>query len=169
METSSAAELQHQIGALDDVLVRISVFRRQPWYRQLLVEGTGLDGRITTMRLLRALDQLSRTAPGPSIRELAERLVMEQSNVSRAVDQAVEQGLIEKRQSPKDGRRTLLSLTERGERAIRELDVRRDRLYTQLVDDWDVAELANLVRLLSRLADSYERLGGPTPAGEQEA
>src|SRR4051794_13223704 len=91
-------EVSSQFVSVEELLVRLTTLRRQARYRQLLVEGTGLDGRVTTMRLVRAVDDLARLGMSPSVREVAERLVMEHSNTSRAVDQAVDQGLLTKRQ-----------------------------------------------------------------------
>lgn len=121
-----------------------------------------LDGSVTTMRVIRAVDDLSRKS-GPSIGEVAERLGMEHSNTSRAVDQAVEQGLVEKEPSSTDGRRTELKLTRKGHQAIQDLNVRREDVHADLMTGWDGDETRRLAELLEKLLSSYGRVLGRSP------
>ncbi len=160
MTPTSAADRSQAHAHVEELLVRLTVLRRQPRYRQALVEGTGLDGRVTTMRIVRAINDLSAAGALPSVREVADRLVMEQSNASRAVDQAVEHGLVSKAQSSQDGRRLELELTSSGRAAVAELDARREAVNADLLRDWRPEDLADLSRLLERLCAEYERLAG---------
>jgi DNA-binding MarR family transcriptional regulator len=143
---------------VEELLVRLNILRRQSRYRHLLVEGTGLDGRITTMRLVRVVDDLVRTGVKPSVREVAERLVMEHSNTSRAIDQAIEQDLIIKQQSPEDARRVELKLSSKGKRSIKELNARRSVIHGELTRGWTHADVMALSDLLERLCEAYERV-----------
>lgn len=143
----------------DEALTEIVTIRRLASHRALLTRGTGLEGRTTIMRILRAVDDLSREGT-PSIREVAERLGMEHSNTSRAVDQAMEADLLAKHPSKTDGRRLELSLTDRGHHTIHDLNDRRDEVQGELMIGWDEHEAATLAVLLEKLVDSYLRLLG---------
>ena len=146
------------LAQVEELLSRLTTLRRTPRYRQRLVEGTGLDGRVTTMRVLRTVDILTRSGIAPSVGDLAQRLGMEHSNTSRTVDAVVEQGLLNKQKSAADGRRIELSLTPRGRRSIRELDERRDRVHAEMIDEWPAEDMATLVALLEKLCATYEDL-----------
>ncbi|MBD0860279.1 MarR family transcriptional regulator [Gordonia sp. zg691] len=143
---------------VEELLIALTTLRHTPRYRQLLVEGTGLDGRVTTMRVLRGVDILTRPGRAPSVGDLAQRLGMEHSNTSRTVDAVVEQGLLSKQRSATDGRRIELSLTPRGERCIRELDDRRGKVHAEMTEGWQPEETAALVGLLEKLCATYENL-----------
>ena len=146
------------LAQVEELLSRLTTLRRTPRYRQLLVEGTGLDGRVTTMRVLRTVDILTRSGIAPSVGDLAQRLGMEHSNTSRTVDAVVEQGLLNKQKSAADGRRIELSLTPRGRRSIRELDERRARVHAEMIDERPAEDMATLVALLEKLCATYEDL-----------
>ncbi|RYE38142.1 MAG: MarR family transcriptional regulator [Hyphomicrobiales bacterium] len=143
---------------VEELLIRLTTLRRHPRYRQILADGTGFEGRITTMRILRAIDGLCRGGSVPSIREVAERLGMEHSNTSRAIDDCVERALVSRRQSETDGRRSELTITTKGRQAIRRLDSRRSVVHRQLLEGWEPSELHQLAVLLERLAQGYEKL-----------
>nr|WP_240918704.1 MarR family transcriptional regulator [Rhodococcus sp. 14C212] len=114
------------------------------------------------MRILRAVDDLSRDK-APSIREVAERLGMEHSNTSRAVDQAIEADLLAKHSSTADRRRLELTLTDKGHQTIADLNRRRDEVHRELMVGWDEHEAQTLAGLLEKLVESYARvLGRPS-------
>jgi DNA-binding MarR family transcriptional regulator len=150
-------DIDHLI-TVEELLIRVHGLRRHPRYRALLAEGTGFEARISTMRILRAVDGLAHYGSSPSIREVAERLGMEHSNASRAVDECVERKLILKCQSAADGRRIELSVTPRGQLAIRRLNERREAVHRQLLRNWETTEIETLERLLVKLASGYEDL-----------
>ena len=62
-------------------------------------------------------------AAGPSLSELAEVLQLKLHSVGELADRAVENGLIERRSDPADGRRSLLSLTDEGRSQLDALSV----------------------------------------------
>jgi DNA-binding MarR family transcriptional regulator len=167
MKSTSLMAPNIELAYIEELLVRLTVLRRQPAYRQLLAEGTGIEGRITTMRLIRAVHDLTAAGACPSVREVAERIGIEQSNASRAVDYATERGLIVKGQSGSDGRRLELALTDRGRAVILELISRRNKVHTDMLQSWTNDEVATLSRLLEKLCAAYENLTAANGALEQ--
>lgn len=73
---------------------------------------------------LAAYDVLLRLARAPKgvlrMTELAERVMLSPSGVTRTVDRLIAKGLVERRADPEDGRVTLASLTNEGRRQLRE-------------------------------------------------
>jgi DNA-binding MarR family transcriptional regulator len=72
---------------------------------------------------LPAYDVLLRLAraPGRALRmtDLAERVMLSPSGLTRLVDRLVSRGLVERRDDPEDGRVALASLTDQGLRLVR--------------------------------------------------
>jgi DNA-binding MarR family transcriptional regulator len=146
------------IENLEELLVRLMIQRRQPTYRNLLAAGTGLEGRIATMRMLRAINALAQRGTAPSVREVAERLGIEQSNASRTLDYAVERNLVAKGQSEDDRRRLELTLTDQGRSVIQQLDARRNQIHGDMLKSWPHDDVVKLGALLERLCAAYDEL-----------
>ncbi|NUS58727.1 MAG: MarR family transcriptional regulator, partial [Streptomycetaceae bacterium] len=98
---------------------------------------------------------------GPlGVKEIAERLGVEQSTASRQIRPLEEHGLVHRDTDPRDGRAVRLHLTDAG------LDVRERVRQVWLRDiatvwrDWDPAERAQLATLLTRFRDSFRELRG---------
>jgi DNA-binding MarR family transcriptional regulator len=73
---------------------------------------------------LAAYDVLLRLARAPDgalrMTELAERVMLSPSGVTRTIDRLITKGLVERRADPEDGRVALASLTKVGRRQLRE-------------------------------------------------
>jgi DNA-binding MarR family transcriptional regulator len=63
----------------------------------------------------------------PSIGEIASRLQIVHHSAVELVDRLEEQGLVQRRRNPDDRRQVFLSLTQKGERVLRELSVHHRR------------------------------------------
>lgn len=81
---------------------------------------------------------------------VAEAVAMDRSATSRLTARLVELELVEARPDPLDGRGTVLNLTQRGRRKIRQAILHKGDAFRQRVDDWSDAELEQLARLLRR-------------------
>jgi DNA-binding MarR family transcriptional regulator len=65
--------------------------------------------------------QLDRTPKGMTLGELSQRMMVSNGNVTGLVDRLVEQGLINRRPSPKDRRAQIVSLTAQGRKFFRSM------------------------------------------------
>jgi DNA-binding MarR family transcriptional regulator len=97
------------------------------------------------------------------MRELADRVVLSRTRVSRIVDELVDEGYVERRPDPDDGRASLAVLTDEGaaarkRAAPRYLAAIEHRFASVLRPD----ELEVVTTALQRVAERYE--GGPAPA-----
>ena len=88
----------------------------------------------------------------------AERLGIEQSNTSRAIDFAVKRGFVTKTQSADDGRRLELTLTDLGASVIAELNTRRNEIHREMLSSWSDEEVRQLATLLDKLLTAYDDL-----------
>jgi DNA-binding MarR family transcriptional regulator len=91
--------------------------------------------------------------------DLAARVGLDLSTVSRKASQLERRGLIERREDPRDGRASLLALTTTGSDALTRLLGARRAMLDELFDGWSDEERAALASLLSRLATDIDAYG----------
>ena len=86
--------------------------------------------------------------------DLAARLQIAPSVISRAVVPLEQAGLVERRTDPDDARAARLGLTPAGQRRLEE--ARRDfaERFAPLLEDWDRTDITELTRLMDRLEDT---------------
>jgi DNA-binding MarR family transcriptional regulator len=120
----------------------------------------------------RASYLLARTleATGPiSLKDLASRLGLDATTVSRQVATMEAQGLVRRRATPDDGRVNLIELSPRGRRKMRAVQrVRRERV-SDLLAGWPEQDQLELARLLGKLNDAIGDIehSGPHHPGRQ--
>lgn len=107
---------------------------------------------VATLMLLHRLGCEGATRPS----DLATELGLDASTVSRHARTLLDAGLVERQPDPADGRAFRLSLTLDGESAMTEAFRRREDAVTAATASWDPADVADLRRLLGRLADDLE-------------
>lgn len=91
-------------------------------------------------------------------RELQERMRVQQSSVSELVKKLEDQGLVSKERDPRDRRKTILRLTEAGERqdaTNKQKNRARDQRMFGMLDDHERAELT---ALLQKLLKSWDEM-----------
>jgi|SRR6476620_4100748 DNA-binding MarR family transcriptional regulator len=116
--------------------------------------------------VLQKLDE----APAQSLNELADRTHTHQSSVSTIVTRLVEQGLVTRRRSARDGRTIELQLSSRGRRlAVRAPDAAQQRLI-QGIRDLPLTERRNLATALAGVARAMDAaVGEPAMFFEERA
>lgn len=142
---------------LDELLVRVHTVRQRPSWRRRLIDDTGSVPSLSTLRVLRAVEQKEKTGQGASIGEVAEYMAVEHSTASRSVANVVAAGLLTKTLSPDDQRRCVLVLTDVGRKALSEVTGRRRQMVAETVADWPAEDVDTLVGLLERLVTDFER------------
>ncbi|MFD5933856.1 MarR family winged helix-turn-helix transcriptional regulator [Streptomyces sp. NPDC060333] len=86
---------------------------------------------------------------------LAELLSVDMSVTSRHVAHVADRGWIERRPDPADKRSRILHLTAAGGEQLDELSRRTSQLLADRLSDWSDEEVGRLVRLMSRLRESF--------------
>ncbi len=95
-------------------------------------------------------------APAEGVRpsDLAERVLLTKSGITRLVDRLVERGLIERRVCPTDRRGQLVALTPRGRHLLRRAAPGLLRALGTALGSLSVAELAAMKRSSERIAEA---------------
>ena len=151
---------QSRYDHLDELLTRIHVARQRPSWRRRLLDGASPVTNVSTLRVLRAVEQCQQVGGGASIRDVAEYMAVEHSTASRTVAAVVAAGLITKTSAAEDQRRCVLVLTEDGRTALATVTDRRRELVAETIADWPETDVDKLVTLLDRLTERFERAVG---------
>ncbi|MBK5417892.1 MarR family winged helix-turn-helix transcriptional regulator [Pseudomonas sp. TH31] len=81
---------------------------------------------------------------------VAEAVAMDRSATSRLTARLIDLELVEARPDPLDGRGTILSLSRRGRKKIRQAILHKGDVFRQRIDDWSDVDLEQLTQLLRR-------------------
>ncbi|TAH48264.1 MAG: MarR family transcriptional regulator [Chloroflexota bacterium] len=105
------------------------------------------------------LAQLSREE-GITQQVLANRLLVTKGNVCGLMERMLEQGLVERRQDPHDGRAYMLHLTAKGKRLIQEILPAHSQLIAAQMNALDSQKQKQLLDLLGELDRALENKEG---------
>ena len=111
--------------------------------------------------------QLDRAPKGMTLGELSQRMMVSNGNVTGLVDRLVEQGLIDRRPSPKDRRAQIVTLTAEGRRFFRSIARANGDWIGEMFADLSSSEIESLLRLLAKTKMSARRAIG-RPRSEKE-
>ena len=110
------------------------------------------------------LAQLDRAPKGMTLGELSQRMMVSNGNVTGLVERLVEQGLINRRPSPKDRRAQIVSLTAEGRRFFRAMARENGDWIGEMFADLSSGDIETLLRLLAKTKASARKAignGGP--------
>lgn len=131
---------------------------------ELAVLTRTLEGMHRRLELYRELDRASylmaRTldTTGPvSINRLASILGLDATTVTRQVATMEATKLVVRRSDPSDRRISLISLSPKGRRTMRAVQLARKERIASLLDDWTDDDRRQLGRLLARFNDDVSR------------
>ncbi len=110
-------------------------------------------GKPVSVSEAHALMELGRTEP-LSQNELAARLSLEKSTVSRLVGGLVARGWVERERSPVDGRAVRLRLSDRGARAAAEIGEARSRKFDGVLEHIPEDGRARVLEALAVLTEA---------------
>lgn len=102
-----------------------------------------------------ALDLLSRRER--TMKQLADRLRIDPSSATRAVQRLVAEGLAERVTAPDDGRVVIVQMTGPGRERHRQIASRRTTWMAVLLSEFDADERKQLTGLLERFVVSLDR------------
>ncbi|GAB2661555.1 hypothetical protein GCM10027169_25290 [Gordonia jinhuaensis] len=101
--------------------------------------------------------------------ELAEYLHADPSTVSRHVAQLVDAGHVQREPDPRDGRASVLALTDNGREFVASLRAERAAFLDRILDDWETGDLESVAALFTRLMDRFEEHISGAPGGSPAA
>lgn len=133
-------------GSLLDI---VSVMNR-PQRDEAMVREAGISLDRALFPLLVMIERL-----GPiGIIELADRVGRDYTTVSRQVTKLETLGLADRKENPSDRRSRQAVITPAGKVMTERVDAARDRIGRAIFSTWEEEDVASLVRLMRRLADS---------------
>jgi DNA-binding MarR family transcriptional regulator len=112
---------------------------------------TGAASRLTPTKL-RALDVLA--AGSLRVGELADRVGLDDTTATRLVDRLAAAGLVERDDLPGDRRVTVVRLSGDGAELVRQVGVRRQQFFSDVLTALEPEERRELVRLTAKAADA---------------
>lgn len=120
-------------------------------FRRLILENANrvspgmLPGAYKALTTIARCEQVTASS-------LAERMLMDKGQVSRTVRELEDLGLVERSPDPRDGRSSLLRLTAVGSERLAAARLPQEGMLLQTLEDWSIADIGNLSRLLHALA-----------------
>ncbi|MFG2205934.1 MarR family winged helix-turn-helix transcriptional regulator [Streptomyces sp. NPDC048638] len=129
---------------------------RRLYQAYLAVWVRAVDATLTgpQFAVLTAVD----AAPGSDQRSMASAVALDTSTMADVARRLENRGLLVRRPDTADGRRKLLYLTDEGERTLRDAHDRARRLDERLLQPYDAGQRADLMHLLTSLAEHWESL-----------
>ncbi|MDA4848573.1 MarR family winged helix-turn-helix transcriptional regulator [Hoeflea poritis] len=91
-----------------------------------------------------------------SIKDLTKRLMLKQPTVTRLVDMAVDDGLIDKSNDARDGRQAVVTLTPAGEALVAELEGRARTMNDRLIERLGRKRASEFARQLRDVIACFE-------------
>jgi len=88
--------------------------------------------------------------------DLANKLFVTKTSISRYVNEMLKHKLLTQRPDPADGRATLLGVSSAGRRTLEQREARRSQVLHELSSGWPEGDVATLTRLLQRLNDGIQ-------------
>jgi len=138
--------------SLDGALVRLRRLWSAP--RRMLIDDTGRHVEMSSVLVVEACALGAVRDVEVGVNDVAEFTDVAPSTASRLVDRAVRAGLVHRTSSPRDSRRSALTLTPAGEALRNRAVTTRLAWLAAVVDDWDDADRDTLAGLLGRFAES---------------
>lgn len=105
----------------------------------------------TTLARFDYLAQLERHAGGLRMSALSRYLMVTSGNVTGLTDQLVEEGLVERKPDPDDGRSWLVRLTPKGRREFGVMAAEHEAWLKAMFSGYDHTQMQQLYELLGRL------------------
>ena len=106
------------------------------------------------MRALRAIW----SAHNVTSQYIASTLKRDKAQVTRLVNELVEQGLVEREPNPEDMRSKLLRLTEAGNHIFRQIEEIQQEVYSEMVKGIDESDLQTFFKVSDQLSENIRQM-----------
>ena len=146
-----AAPVSTEIVDIEVALTEIAYLASRARQHERLMAVAGLSLDRSAAAVLRHLAQ----AEPVRASELATRLAVEASHVTRQVQQLERTGHVVRVPDPDDGRAQLIELTDAGRRTVERMRVVGCLGMQQVLGDWPAEDLSRLAVLFRRMVDDF--------------
>ena len=114
------------------------------------------DMTLPRFELLSALD---RVVDGLTMSELSRWLMVSKGNVTGIAERLSEDGFIVREPTPTDRRSFMVTMTEKGKTAYKEMELEYEKLLDKLFDDLTLDDSDMFAGMLAKIKESVEELG----------
>ncbi|WP_344390608.1 MarR family transcriptional regulator [Streptomyces vastus] len=161
--TPATTPASTEVIEIERALTRIAYLmgRTRQHDRLMALVGVPLDR--AAVALLRQIDDSEPMRPG----ELANRLAVEASHVTRQVQQLVKGGYVTRVPDPDDRRAQRIQITKAGQEAVDRIRDMSARGMQMALSDWSPQELQQLATLFHRMVDDFLSYAAEVGAGEE--
>jgi len=140
-----------EVTEIERALTRITYLSTRARQHDRLMSLAGVPLDRAAVALLRQVADSDPLRPG----ELAHRLGVEASHVTRTVQQLQKSGYVTRVPDPDDRRAQRIELTEAGRRAVSSVRDAGARGMQMALSDWSTDELQQLATLFHRMVDDF--------------
>jgi DNA-binding MarR family transcriptional regulator/GNAT superfamily N-acetyltransferase len=151
-----------ETGALEQEVAAVRAFNRF-WTRQIGVLQAGLTGTPWSLTEARVLYELAHADRAVDLADLRRELDLDSGYVTRVMGRLRDAGVVATERSAADGRRQVVSLTDRGREEFAQLDQRSSAAAAALLSGLPEGERR---RLVDALATARDALAGPASPHE---
>ncbi len=137
--------------------MRIHTVRQRPGWRRRLIDASGSVPSLSTLRVLRAVEQREKAGQSASIGEVAGEHGRRALHRQPHRRQCRRRRAADQEQDVDDQRRWVLTLTDAGRRALADVTERRREMVAETVAEWPESDVDKLVDLLEQLVTDFER------------
>ncbi|MPY61183.1 MarR family winged helix-turn-helix transcriptional regulator [Streptomyces spongiae] len=154
-----------EVIEIERALTRITYLSTRTRQHERLMALAGVPLDRAAVALLRQMADSEPLRPG----ELANRLGVEASHVTRQVQQLQRSGYVDRIPDPDDRRAQRIKLTKVGQEAVDRVREAGARGMQLALDDWSPEELRQLASLFHRMVDDFLRQGEELTEQEKAA
>lgn len=155
MKSTKSVQNTHigdQIRALHGALLDIISVMNRPQRDETMVQAARIPLDRALFPLLVVIERR-----GPiGVLDLADRIGRDYTTVSRQVAKLDELGLVKRQAGAADGRVREAAVTPKGKAMTDAVDAARDRMGRAIFANWEPRDVAELVRLMSKFAESID-------------
>ncbi|MFD9963525.1 MarR family winged helix-turn-helix transcriptional regulator [Amycolatopsis sp. NPDC058986] len=147
--------------AVAEVERAMIAIRRSQQRRSLsgIARTRGRGAHDPVIELLDVVEEFSERGESGTVTALGAALGVDQPRASRLVARAVERGLLRREADQRDGRRTVLVLTDAGRAELDELHEFRRGVFAEVMAEWSEEDRIAFGRLLTAFVRRFGELG----------
>jgi DNA-binding MarR family transcriptional regulator len=149
---------------MNNVSLGESVHRLVHAYKHLLREGIRdqqIELPVTHIRVLKGICRASQS----TARSIAQRMQRDKAQITRALNDLIDAGLIKKADNPLDRRSQLLEPTRKGQAVMTRLDKAEHWAVKQLTRNLNPDDIALFLKVSNTMAESVDKIR-PAKTGE---
>jgi len=144
--------ISSQLRTLHGAVLEIVAAINRPQRDEVLIKEAGIALDRALFPLLVGIGRL-----GPiGVVEMADRAGRDYTTVSRQFSKLESLGLIKRKASPTDRRKSEAVVTPKGEAMTHRVDVAREKLLRSIFKTWSMRDFDELVRLTRKFSDAFK-------------